>query len=33
MIVATPEEVERYPDSHSVIITPCLRGGRVVYTA
>ncbi|MDE3258428.1 MAG: nucleotidyltransferase domain-containing protein [Gemmatimonadota bacterium] len=30
-IVVTPDDVERYKDSHSVIIKPALREGRVVY--
>ncbi len=30
-VVVTPDDVERYRDSHSVIIKPALREGRVVY--
>ena len=30
-VVVTPNDVERYKDSHSVIIKPALREGRVVY--
>ncbi len=30
-VVVTPDEVERYKNSHSVIIKPALREGRVVY--
>ena len=30
-VVVTPDDVERYKDSHSVIIKPALREGRVVY--
>jgi uncharacterized protein len=33
VIVVTPEDVERYRDSHPVIIAPALREGRVVYAA
>ena len=32
-IVVTPGDVERYRDSHPVIIKPALREGRVVYEA
>ena len=30
-IVVSPEEVERYKDSHALIIKPALQDGRVVY--
>ena len=30
-IVVSPEDVERYRDSHALIIKPALREGRVVY--
>lgn len=30
-VVVTPEDVERYKDSHAAIIKPALREGRVVY--
>ena len=30
-VVVTPNDVERYKDSHSVIIKPALREGRFVY--
>ena len=30
-IVVAPEDVERYRDSHALIIKPALREGRVVY--
>lgn len=30
-IMVTPEDVERYKDSHALIIKPALREGRVVY--
>jgi predicted nucleotidyltransferase len=31
VIVVTPEEVERYRNSHPVVIAPALREGKVVY--
>ena len=31
VIVVTPDDVERYRDSHALIINPALREGRVVY--
>ena len=30
-IVATPEEVERYRNSHCLVICPAMREGKVVY--
>lgn len=30
-IVVSPEELERYKDSHALIIKPALQDGRVVY--
>jgi predicted nucleotidyltransferase len=30
-IVVSPEDVERYRDSHPLVIKPALREGRVVY--
>ncbi len=30
-VVVTPDDVERYKDSHAVIIKPALQEGRVVY--
>ncbi|MCY4482012.1 MAG: hypothetical protein OXC12_03985 [Spirochaetaceae bacterium] len=33
LIVVTPEDVERYRDSHALIIKPALYEGRVVYDA
>ena len=30
-IVVSPEDVERYKDSHALVIKPALREGRVVY--
>ncbi len=32
-IVATPEDVERYKDSHALVFKPALRAGTVVYEA
>lgn len=32
-IVVSPEDVERYKDSHALVIKPALRDGRVVYEA
>ena len=32
-IVVTPDNVERYRNSHALIIKPALREGRVVYEA
>ena len=32
-IVMTPEQVERYKDSHALVIKPALREGRIVYEA
>ena len=32
-VVVTPEEVERYRDTHCLIIFPALREGKVVYGA
>ena len=33
VIVVTPEDLERYRDSHALIIAPALREGKVVYAA
>jgi len=33
VIVVTPEDVERYRDSHALVIKPALLEGRVVYAA
>lgn len=30
-VVVTPDDIERYRDSHAVIIKPALQEGRVVY--
>ena len=31
VIVATPDDLERFKDSHGLIIKPALRDGKVVY--
>ena len=31
IIMVTPDDVERYKDSHPLIVKPALREGRVVY--
>lgn len=31
VIVVTPEDIESYKDSHSLVIKPALEEGRVVY--
>jgi predicted nucleotidyltransferase len=33
IVVFTPEEVERYRNSHCVVICPAMREGKVVYGA
>jgi len=33
VIVVTPQDVERYGDSHAVVIRPAMREGKVVYAA
>ena len=33
IIVVTPEDVERYGNSHALVIAPALREGKVVYVA
>src|SRR5260370_10096851 len=32
-VLATPEDVERYRDSHCLVICPAMREGKVVYGA
>jgi hypothetical protein len=32
-VVVTPEEVERYRNSHCLVICPALREGKLVYEA
>jgi len=31
VIVVTPEDVERYRDTHAIVIKPAIRDGRVIY--
>lgn len=33
VIVVTPEDLQRYRDSHALIVKPALREGSVVYEA
>ena len=33
IVVATPEEVERYRDAHCLVICPALREGKTIYEA
>ena len=33
VVVVTPEDIERYGDSHALVIKPALQQGRVVYEA
>ena len=33
VVVATPEEVERYRDSYCLVFYPAMREGQVVYAA
>jgi len=33
VVVATPEDVERYRDSHCMVICPAMREGKVIYGA
>lgn len=33
LVVATPEDVERYKDSHALVYKPALKDGIVVYDA
>lgn len=33
LVVATPENIERYKDSHSLVYKPALREGLMVYDA
>jgi hypothetical protein len=33
VIVVTPEDVERYRESHALVIAPALRTGREIYAA
>ena len=33
VIVVTPDDVERYRNSHALVIKPALREGKVIYAA
>ncbi len=33
IVVVTPEDVEKYRDSHAVVIAPAVREGKVIYAA
>jgi len=33
IVVVTPEDIERYRNSHALVIAPALREGKVVYAA
>ncbi|MBI3799107.1 MAG: nucleotidyltransferase domain-containing protein [Deltaproteobacteria bacterium] len=33
IVVVTPEDVERYHNSHALVIAPALKDGKVVYAA
>lgn len=33
VVVVTPEDMERYRDSHALIIAPALQEGKLVYVA
>jgi predicted nucleotidyltransferase len=33
VVVVTPEDVERYGESHALVIKPALRDGKVLYAA
>jgi predicted nucleotidyltransferase len=33
VVIATPEEVERYRDAHCLVICPALREGKTIYEA
>ncbi len=33
VVVVTSEDIERYKDSHALVIKPALREGKVVYEA
>jgi predicted nucleotidyltransferase len=33
VVLATPEDVERYRDSHCMVICPAMREGKVIYGA
>ena len=31
VIVVTPADIERYKDSHALVIKPALKEGKVIY--
>ena len=33
VVMVTPQDVERYKDSHALVIKPALREGKVMYEA
>jgi predicted nucleotidyltransferase len=33
VVVVTPEDVERYQNSHALVIAPALREGKIVYAS
>ena len=33
VVVATPEDVERYRDCHAAVISPALKEGRVLHAS
>jgi hypothetical protein len=33
IVVVTPEDVEKYRDTHCLVICPALRDGKVIYEA
>ena len=33
VVVVTPEDIERYADSHALVVKPALREGSVAYEA
>ena len=33
VIIVTPEEVERYRETHCLVICPALKEGKVIYAA
>lgn len=33
IVVVTPDDVERYHNSHALVIAPALKDGKVVYAA
>lgn len=31
IIVATPDDIERYGNTHALVLKPALQGGKVIY--